>query len=102
MRRSVFLPLVLLLVAATSCDHTVSFPFENATGGRVHVSISVDTTRTDFTLDPGETSEIATSKRFWTGNVVARDDSGNVVFDEQISWQELTEQGKVVITRSPD
>ena len=91
----------LLLLGGTllACDDTESFPFENATNVRIYVTITADAEGVGVWLEPGAEERIVTSERFWTGRVVARDDFGNVLFDEQISWQELTERGRVVIKR---
>jgi hypothetical protein len=89
---------MLLSATLLGCDNTTSFPFENATDARVYVTITADAEGVGLSIGPGSMKRIATSKRFWTGRVVARDDNGNIVFDEQISWEELEQSGGVVIT----
>lgn len=96
------LGLLLLSVTLLACDRTESFPFENATDVRVYVTITADGEGVGVSLGPGAVEGIVTGERFWTGRVLARDDDGNIVFDEQISWEELNRRGRVVITRTSE
>jgi len=98
--KALFLVLIVLSCFLFGCDNTESFTFENSSTVRVHVFTTDDTSeRSVFSLEPGERRSLVTAERFWRGRVVARDDAGDLVFDEHVSWEELVSHGGVVITQ---
>ena len=42
-----------------------------------------------FSLEPFETTTVGFGKYYWNDRLVAKDVSGNVVFDKRIAWDEV-------------
>jgi hypothetical protein len=100
---AVVLVLAISSLLLLACDHTKDFEFVNATDVRIHVFTSANASEgSAFSLEPGATGGLVTAEKVWRGRVVARDDDGSVVFDQEITWEELEKSGRVIITRTSE
>jgi hypothetical protein len=97
-RLAVAFLLLALSAFLAGCDRTEGYTAVNATGIPLDMYYAPDDDRVVFSLEPLETKTIAEFERGWTGRLIARDRrTGVIVYDEQITWEQLLATEKVVI-----
>ena len=104
MRFALVIPVLLLLLAAvaTGCDPGAGVTWVNQTDQSVVIYLS-DEGGSDRgnPLPPHSTITQAVIKHVWRGMVVIRDEQGNVLFRQKLTWDEFEAQGfRFVITEA--
>jgi len=95
--------LALLVASALvlpACDQGTDIRIENATEIELNIFYDISPgARVASTLAPFESKEFTVIRDVWKGYLIAKDKSGSVVFQRQITWQELKKLAEIVIRR---
>ena len=96
----VFASLLLLFGAvATACDPAEGIMWVNQTGRTIFVYVGDQLDDSETTLPPHSSKEVAIADFLWQDLVVLRDEQGNVLFRQKLTWDEFKAQGfRFVIT----
>jgi hypothetical protein len=93
--------LVLILATAAGCDPGATITYVNETDKTlvVYTAEDLEPEEYDALLQPHSTVRAGTIKMSFKDVVIVRDQNGNILFREEITWDELKAQGfRFVIT----
>jgi hypothetical protein len=89
----------ILSVAAIACDPVAGATWVNQTDHTVLVYSGDQLDDFDTTLPPHSSKKLAMADFLWDDVVVLRDEQGNVLFRQELTWDEFKAQGfRFVIT----
>ena len=79
------------------CDGGI-MTFANETSEEITVLYGKDPNAAIIlTLTAGEMTKAVVYESLWQGSLVARDSSGEIIFEVELSWEELNELEQIVI-----
>jgi len=88
--------IILLLLPLVACEPGPPIKFTNQTDSRVTVYQGGELA---FELGPGESRGIATLKKYWTPEVKVVSEDGEILLEEDFSWDRLDSlDWEIVIT----
>lgn len=94
-RASLFGALLLL-----ACGPRASVTFENTTDSEVRLFFDTSPqAAVQGRVPSGEEKRIVIAPYAWKGQLIARDESGNIVLRREMTWKELVELDRLVIQR---
>jgi hypothetical protein len=82
----------LVAITATACDPGAGVTWSNETDQTVVLYLSHELNDRGTILEPHSTKTQAVIEAVWKGVVVVRDQRGNVLLREDISWDQLKAQ----------
>ena len=93
----IVLPIGLVAaLALLACEPDTGFVVENRSPSELSFSYQPGG-RVQFRVKAEATKSILTSEHTWGGRLIATDESGKVLFDERISWNELMQRKRVIV-----
>ena len=91
---------LIFAIAMTACDPSAEITWVNETDQTVNVHLGDDLDDFDVSLPPHTSKRVETIEAVWEDVVVVRDREGGVILRQEITWDELEEQGFRFVIRS--
>lgn len=97
-----FIPLALFVLMAVACEEEGgSVQFFNNTDSSITIFFDDQHTVPPTTILPGESAGVGTLASVWPFTITAEDPAGQVIFSEDITWDELERRDfEIVIVRT--
>jgi len=92
MRWLIAFALILASIALTACDPGAGITWVNETDVQLQIYLGDDLDDFDLSLAPHSSKEGATIEAVWEDVVVVRDQQSNILFRQEITWDELEAQ----------
>ena len=93
MRWLIALSVILTPVALTACEPGAGVTWVNETDETVDIFAGEDAEDFVTTLQPHSSIRMGEFEHLWEDVVLVKDQTGNVLITEEITWEELEEQG---------
>jgi hypothetical protein len=92
MRWLIALVLVVAAIALTACEPGAGVTWVNETGQTVDIFAGEDAEDFVTTVQPHSSTRMGEFEHLWEDVVVVKDQTGNVLLYEEITWEELKAQ----------
>jgi hypothetical protein len=84
---------IVLLAGLTGCDPGADITWVNETDQEADIYLGDGLNDFDTSVPPHSSREVGTIQAAWQDVVVIRDKQGNVLLRQEITWEELKQQG---------